>query len=232
MGDGIVLLLLRSRSNGQRGWRCVCMRVCGVDGFCVVIVVVVVEASVAVFLALLLLFSFLSWAASLSSPPQREMATRAPSCGSRQRRRRRQLFNYHLQLCVFMVVMVVNVLNFFGCFSFLLFLCHHESLEVGGVDLSALDLELRESVVDLLGGELVAPGHKRVLEPGMENKQFIRFREVFLTRQSRIMVPNMASDEYFTPVTFVRQRYCGIIIRNISKIDISETIDLLEIKLS
>jgi hypothetical protein len=103
---------------------------------------------------------------------------------------------------------------------------------VGGVDLSALDLELRESVVDLLGGELVAPGHKRVLEPGMENKQFIRFREVFLTRQSRIMVPNMASDEYFTPVTFVRQRYCGIIIRNISKIDISETIDLLEIKLS
>ncbi len=42
---------------------------------------------------------------------------------------------------------------------------YHESFEVVGVDLSALDLELCEGVVDLVAGELVAPRHQRVPEP-------------------------------------------------------------------
>ena len=42
---------------------------------------------------------------------------------------------------------------------------HHESFQVGGVDLSSLNAELCEGVVDLLGRELVSPGHKRVSEP-------------------------------------------------------------------
>ena len=43
----------------------------------------------------------------------------------------------------------------------------HESLEVVGVDLAAVDHELGEGLVDLLLAELVAPGHQGVLEPGM-----------------------------------------------------------------
>ena len=45
-------------------------------------------------------------------------------------------------------------------------LAHHESFQVSSVDLSVLDLELAEGVVDLLLAELVAPGHQGVPEPG------------------------------------------------------------------
>jgi len=40
----------------------------------------------------------------------------------------------------------------------------HETLEVGGVDHSTVDLELGEGIVNLGGGELVAEGHEGVSE--------------------------------------------------------------------
>ena len=41
----------------------------------------------------------------------------------------------------------------------------HDALQVLGVDHPAVDLELAESVVNLVGGELLTPGHQRVPEP-------------------------------------------------------------------
>ena len=41
----------------------------------------------------------------------------------------------------------------------------HDALQVLGVDHPAVDLELTEGVVDLVGGELLTPGHQRVPEP-------------------------------------------------------------------
>jgi len=40
----------------------------------------------------------------------------------------------------------------------------HDALQVLGVDHPAVDLELTEGVVDLVGGELLTPGHQRVPE--------------------------------------------------------------------
>jgi len=40
----------------------------------------------------------------------------------------------------------------------------HDALQVLGVDHPAVDLELAEGVVDLVGGELLTPGHQRVPE--------------------------------------------------------------------
>jgi len=40
----------------------------------------------------------------------------------------------------------------------------HDALQVLGVDHAAVDLELAEGVVDLVGGELLTPGHQRVPE--------------------------------------------------------------------
>ena len=56
---------------------------------------------------------------------------------------------------------------------FLLLLCHHESLEVLGVDLAALDPELGEGVVHLLLRELVAPGHQGVSEPARDENDVL-----------------------------------------------------------
>ena len=41
----------------------------------------------------------------------------------------------------------------------------HDALQVLGVDHPAVDLELAEGVVNLVGGELLTPGHQRVPEP-------------------------------------------------------------------
>ena len=41
----------------------------------------------------------------------------------------------------------------------------HDALQVLGVDHAAVDLELAEGVVNLVGGELLTPGHQRVPEP-------------------------------------------------------------------
>ena len=49
-------------------------------------------------------------------------------------------------------------------------LCHHDALEVLGVDHPAVDLELAESVVDLVRRELLTPGHQRVSEPATESE--------------------------------------------------------------
>ena len=48
-------------------------------------------------------------------------------------------------------------------------LCHHDALEVLCVDHPAVDLELAESVVDLVRRELLAPGHQWVPEPVTES---------------------------------------------------------------
>ena len=48
-------------------------------------------------------------------------------------------------------------------------LCHHDALEVLGVDHPAVDLELAESVVDLVRRELLTPGHQWVPEPVTES---------------------------------------------------------------
>jgi len=40
----------------------------------------------------------------------------------------------------------------------------HETLQVGGIDHSTVDLELSEGIVDFGGGELVAEGHEGVSE--------------------------------------------------------------------
>jgi len=40
----------------------------------------------------------------------------------------------------------------------------HDALQVLGVDHPAVDLELAEGVVNLVGGELLTPGHQRVPE--------------------------------------------------------------------
>ncbi len=47
-----------------------------------------------------------------------------------------------------------------------LLLGNHETLDVRSVDHPAVDLELVEGVVYLVRGELLAPGHQRVSEPG------------------------------------------------------------------
>lgn len=47
---------------------------------------------------------------------------------------------------------------------FVVLLCDHEALEVLSIDHAAVDLELAESVVDLIGGELLTPGHQGVTE--------------------------------------------------------------------
>ena len=44
----------------------------------------------------------------------------------------------------------------------------HDALQVLGVDHPAVDLELAEGVVNLVGGELLTPGHQRVPEPVRE----------------------------------------------------------------
>ena len=50
----------------------------------------------------------------------------------------------------------------------------HDALQVLGVDHPAVDLELTEGVVDLVGGELLTPGHQRVPEPVERKKhQFV-----------------------------------------------------------
>ena len=53
----------------------------------------------------------------------------------------------------------------------------HDALQVLGVDHAAVDLELTEGVVDLVGGELLTPGHQRVPEPVRERN--ISLREIF-----------------------------------------------------
>jgi len=47
---------------------------------------------------------------------------------------------------------------------FFVLLGDHETLEVLAVDHAAVDLELAEGVVDLVGGELLTPGHQGVAE--------------------------------------------------------------------
>merc|ERR1719198_2785295 len=52
-----------------------------------------------------------------------------------------------------------------GSFLFLaILLGDHDALQVLGVDHPAVDLELAEGVVNLVGGELLTPGHQRVPE--------------------------------------------------------------------
>ena len=48
---------------------------------------------------------------------------------------------------------------------FAILLGDHDALQVLGVDHPAVDLELAEGVVNLVGGELLTPGHQRVPEP-------------------------------------------------------------------
>ena len=48
---------------------------------------------------------------------------------------------------------------------FFVLLGHHEAFEMLTVDHAAVDLELAEGVVDLVGGELLTPGHQGVAEP-------------------------------------------------------------------
>ena len=62
----------------------------------------------------------------------------------------------------------------------------HQSLQVGAVDHSLVDLELGKGVVDLAGGELVAKGHQgvsavdKLYEEFLEPKiQFVMFHFVF-----------------------------------------------------
>ena len=71
-----------------------------------------------------------------------------------------------VSLFTFVQMFVLSLLLFFCLFLGFL-LGDHESLEVVGVDLAAVDHELGERLVDLLLAELVAPGHQRVLEPGI-----------------------------------------------------------------
>merc|ERR1712047_130069 len=52
-----------------------------------------------------------------------------------------------------------------GSFLFLaILLGDHDALQVLGVDHPAVDLELAEGVVNLVGGELLSPGHQRMPE--------------------------------------------------------------------
>ena len=50
-------------------------------------------------------------------------------------------------------------------FLFIILLGHHQPLELSAVDHSSFDLKLAERVVDLVGAELLPPGHHRVSEP-------------------------------------------------------------------
>ena len=59
---------------------------------------------------------------------------------------------------------------------FVVLLCDHEALEVLSIDHSAVDLELAESVVNLVGGELLTPGHQGVTEPA-KSLDFLYIRD-------------------------------------------------------
>ena len=52
----------------------------------------------------------------------------------------------------------------------------HDALQVLGVDHPAVDLELAEGVVNLVGGELLTPGHQRVPEPVEEETSAFGWR--------------------------------------------------------
>ena len=52
-----------------------------------------------------------------------------------------------------------------GCLFLSVLLGHHYTLEVRSVDHASVDLELGEGVVNLVAGELLAPGHQRMSEP-------------------------------------------------------------------
>ena len=54
-------------------------------------------------------------------------------------------------------------------------LCHHDALEVLSVDHAAIDLELAESVVNLVRWELLTPGHQWVPEPAREASALFDF---------------------------------------------------------
>ena len=64
----------------------------------------------------------------------------------------------------------------------------HDALQVLGVDHPAVDLELAEGVVNLVGGELLTPGHQRVPEPVEEEISACAEKSVWMSYKSNCEV--------------------------------------------
>ena len=71
----------------------------------------------------------------------------------------------------------------------------HDALQVLGVDHPAVDLELTEGVVDLVGGELLTPGHQRVPEP-VERKKHQHVAE-YLESKSKFWMSYKSNREVY-----------------------------------
>ena len=68
-----------------------------------------------------------------------------------------------------------------GCLLLSVLLGHHYTLQVRSVDHSSVDLELGEGVINLVAGELLAPGHQRMSEPVTAKVLIIVFLQVEYT---------------------------------------------------